>query len=247
MIKIVHNINGDVMNFFDVFWRSVFSILALFFLTKIMGRKQISQLNLYDYVVGITIGSVAAEISTNLDTHFWGGIIVMVVYTGVSVLVSYLTEKSIILRRFIIGSPIVIMEKGKILEKSLKKSKFDINDLLQEARIDGYYDLSQIEYAIMEANGKVSFLPKSKYLPVTSSDMKLKVDRSGLVSNLVIDGNIMQENLKNIGKNDKWLLTRLKNMGYFNLNNILLVTCDNKEKIVVFEKNYDEIEEKVLE
>ena len=246
-MEIIHNIIGDIMDFFNVFWRSIFSILALFFLTKMMGRKQISQLNLYDYVVGITIGSVAAEISTNLDTDFWGGIVVMAVYTGVSVLVSFLTEKSIVLRRFIIGNPIVLMEKGKILEASLKNSKFDVNELLQEARINGYYDLSQIEYAIMEANGKVSFLPKSKYLPVTPSDMKLKVDKNGLVSNLVIDGNIMYENLKAIGKNKKWLLTRLDNLGYFNLKNILLVTCNNKEKITVFEKNYDLVEKKVLE
>ena len=235
------------MDFFYTFIRSIFSIVVLFFLTKMMGRKQISQLNLYDYVVGITIGSVAAEISTNLESDFCKGVVVMLVYTLVSVLISYLTEKSIKLRRFIIGTPIVIIEKGKILEKSLRKAKFDTNDLLQEARIDGHYDLSQIEYAVMEANGKVSFLPKSKYSPVTPSDMKLKVDKNGLVSNVVMDGNVMTDNLKYIGKSEKWLLTRLNNLGYSNLDNILLATCDNKEKITVFEKNYDQVEEKVFE
>lgn len=235
------------MNFFDVLWRSLLSIVALFLLTKMMGRKQISQLNLYDYVVGITIGSVAAEISTNLDTDFWGGIVVMAVYTIVSVMLSFFTEKSIILRRFIIGVPIVMIEKGKIIEASLKKSKFDVNELLQEARINGYYDLSQIEYAVMEANGKVSFLPKSKYVPVTPSDMKLKVDKKGLVSNLVIDTKIMENNLKRIKKDKKWLLMRLDHLGYKNLDNILLVTCDNKEKITVFEKNFGLVEDKILE
>lgn len=235
------------MNFFNAFLRSIFSIIVLFFLTKSMGRKQISQLNLYDYVVGITIGSVAAEISTNVDTDFWGGIVVMAVYTGVSIIISFVTEKSIILRRFLIGVPIVMIEKGQILESSLKKAKYDVNELLQEARINGYYDLSQIEYAVMEANGQVSFLPKSKYLPVTPNDMKLKVDKNGLVSNLVIDGQIMAGNLKWIGKNKKWLLTRLDNLGYSDLSNILLVTCDNKEKITVFEKNIDKVEERVFE
>lgn len=235
------------MNFFDVFLRSFFSILALFFLTKIMGRKQISQLNLYDYVVGITIGSVAAEISTNLDTHFFSGILVMVIYSIVSVLFSFLSEKSIVLRRFIIGVPYILIENGKILESSLKKAKFDINELLQEARIGGYYDLSQIDYAIMEANGKVSFLPKGKYSPVTISDMKLKESKNALVSNLVIDGKIMFNNLDYIGKSEQWLLNRLDSMGYKSLDEILLVTCDNKEKIVVFEKNLDKYEKKVLE
>lgn len=235
------------MNFFDVFLRSIFSILALFFLTKMMGRKQISQLNLYDYVVGITIGSVAAEISTNLDTHFWGGMFVMLIYSLVSILFSFLAEKSIVLRRFIIGVPYILIENGKILESSLRKAKFDVNELLQEARISGYYDLNQINYAIMEANGKVSFLPKSKYMPVVPNDMKIKVDRNGLVSNLVIDGKMMKENLKYIEKSEKWLLTRLSNLGYTDLEKILLVTCDNKEKITVFEKNFDKIEKKILE
>lgn len=212
-----------------------------------MGRKQISQLNMYDYVVGITIGSVAAEISTSLESNFFNGVLVMAVYTAVSVLISFVTEKSIVLRRFIIGTPIIIIEKGKILEASLKKAKFDINDLLQEARIGGYYDISQIEYAIMEPNGMVSFLPKSKYMPVTPSDMKLKVDKNSIVSNLVIDGNIIEDNLKNIGKSKKWLLTRLGNLGYSDLENVLLVTCDNKEKITVFEKNFDIDEKKILE
>jgi len=235
------------MNFFNSIWRSLLSIFALFFLTKMMGRKQISQLNLYDYVVGITIGSVAAEISTNLDTDFCGGVVVMSVYSLVSIFISFLTEKSIVLRRFIIGVPIVVIENGKILEASLKKSKFDINELLQEARINGYYDISQIEYAVMEANGKVSFLPKSKYVPVTPRDMKLKVDKIGLVANLVIDSKIMKKHLTKIGKDEKWLLARLNHLGYHSLNNILLVTCDNKEKITVFEKNYDIEEIKFFE
>ena len=108
------------MNFFYVVMKSVVSIIILFLLTKMMGRKQISQLNLYDYVVGITIGSVAAEISTNVDSDFFSGIVVMTVYSLVSIIISYLTEKSIKLRRFLIGVPIVIMENGQILEDSLK-------------------------------------------------------------------------------------------------------------------------------
>lgn len=235
------------MNFFDVFFRSFFSILALFFLTKMMGRKQISQLNLYDYVVGITIGSVAAEISTNLDTHFFSGILVMIIYSVVSIMFSYCSLKSIIIRRLIVGVPYILIEHGKILESSLKKAKFDVNELLQEARISGYYDLSQIEYAIMETNGKVSFLPNSKYMPVTSNDMKIKVNRNSLVSNLVIDRKIMKDNLKYIGKNEVWLLKRLYSLGYKSLDNILLVTCDNKDNIKVYDKNYDKKEKKILE
>lgn len=209
--------------------------MALFVFTKIMGKKQVSQLNMYDYVLGITIGSVAAEIAVNLETEFYKGIIVMAVYTAISLLVSFVTNKSIILRRFLTGVPIVLMENGKLIESGLKKAKYDVNDLLQEARSNGYFDITQIEYALMESNGKISFLPKSKYVPVTPSDMKLKVDYKGLVANLVIDGKIMEENLKEIGKDKKWLLTRIEN-NKSTLEEILLLTCDSKEQIMIYKK-----------
>lgn len=219
-----------------MFIKAVASMVILFFFTKAMGRKQLSQLNLYDYIVGITIGSVAADISIDLETHFWHGVLVMFVYTIVSILISHFTAKSIKFRRFVTGVPIIVIEDGKIIEDNVEKSKLDINDLLQEARTNGCFDISEIEFAIMESNGKISFLQKSKYSPLTPSDAKVKVDYKGICSNLVIDGHIMSNNLKIIKKDDKWLLTRLKNEGYNNPKDLLLVTCDSKEKLTIYKK-----------
>lgn len=227
------------MDFFYIFIKSIGSIIALFFFTKMMGRKQVSQLNLYDYVVGITIGSVAAEISINFEAKFLNGLIVMAVYTIVSILISHLTAKSIKIRRFVVGVPIIVIEDGKILEDNVEKSKIDLSDLLQEARNNGYFDISEIEFAIMEPNGKISFMPKSKYAPLTPSDMKLKVGYKGLCANLVIDGVIMSNNLKIINKNDKWLLTRLSKKGYEHVEDLLLVTCDSDEKLTIYKKGED--------
>lgn len=235
------------MDFFYVFLKSIGSIIALFFLTKMMGRKQVSQLNLYDYIVGITIGSVAAEIATNLETNFLHGIIVMGVYTLVSILIAHFTAKSIHFRRFAVGVPIIIIEDGKIIEDNVEKAKIDLGELLQEARNNGYFDISEIEFAIMEANGKTSFLPKSKYAPLTPSDMKVKVPYKGLCSNLVIDGKIMSNNLKVLNKDDKWLLTRLEKEGYNHIEDLLLVTCDSKEKLTIYKKGEDSIKEGCLE
>lgn len=235
------------MDFFYVFIKAVSSMVILFFFTKAMGRKQLSQLNLYDYIVGITIGSVAADISIDLETHFWHGVLVMFVYTIVSILISHFTAKSIKFRRFVTGVPIIVIEDGKIIEDNVEKSKLDINDLLQEARTNGYFDISEIEFAIMESNGKISFLQKSKYSPLTPSDAKVKVDYKGLCSNLVIDGHIMSNNLKIIKKDDKWLLTRLKKEGYNNPKDLLLVTCDSKEKLTVYKKGEASIKSGCLE
>ena len=145
------------------------------------------------------------------------------------------------------GTPTVIIQDGKILEKNLKKVKFDINDMLEEVRSDGYFDLSQVEYAVMEANGKLSILPKPEHRPLTTNDMKIKVNKEGLCSNVIIDGKIMHNNLENIKKDEKWLNNALKVKGYNDISKILLATVDINEKVTIYEKNYNIEPKSVLE
>ena len=223
--------------FFDVIIRSFVSIIVLFLITELMGKKQLSQLNMFDYVVGITIGSLAASLSIDNSINYIYGIVSIVVYGMVAFLISYLTTKSIKFRRFFTGTPAVIMNDGKINYTILRKSRLDINDLLQLAREAGYYDFSQLNYCILEPSGRVSFLPKAKYLPITINDMKIKVSDNSLCSNLIIDGNLMINNIKQIGKSEEWLLSRLNKLGYDDISKILLVICDNKEKLTVYIKN----------
>lgn len=228
-------------NLLDIGIRSIVSIIVLFIITELMGKKQISQLNLFDYIVGISIGSIAASFSVDDSIDYLDGILSIVIYGGVATFISFLTTKSIVLRRFFTGTPLVLMNQGKFNYKNLKKSKLDVNDFLQFARENGYYDITQINCAIFETSGKVSFLPKRKHLPLTPSDTKLKIPENGLVSNLIIDGKIMEKNLANIGKDEKWLLTRLSNMRYRVIGDILLAVCDNKEQLTVYLK--EEIKE----
>lgn len=230
-----------------ILWKGIASIIVLFIFTKIMGRKQVSQLNMFDYIIGITIGSIASEMTMAKEIDFWEGSLGISIYALAAFFISEWTMKSITARRLIIGTPCMVIQKGKILEKSLRKSRLDINDLLQEARNNGYFDLSQIEYGIMEANGIISFLPKSKYAPLTPNDIKIKTTYTGICDNLVIDSKIMKNHLKRIHKDEKWLMTRLKKEGYENLENILLVICDSDEKLTIYEKNIELLEEEPFE
>lgn len=230
-----------------ILYKGIASIIVLFLFTKIMGRKQVSQLNMFDYIIGITIGSIASEMTMAKNIDFWEGSLGIAIYALAAFIISEWTMKSITARRLIIGTPCMIIQKGKILEKSLKKSRMDINDLLQEARNNGYFDLSQIEYGIMEANGRVSFLPKSKYAPLTPNDMKIKTTYTGICNNLVIDSKIMKNHLRGIHKDEKWLMTRLQKEGYESLENILLVICDSDEKLTIYEKNIELLEEEPFE
>ena len=226
----------DYQTMGSVFIRSIVTIVVLFLLAKVMGKKQISQLNLFDYIVGITIGSVAADISLDLNKSFLDGVICMLVFGLTGALVSYVTLKSIKLRRFFTGTPSIIIENGKIIEEGLKKVKFDINDLMEELRGAGYFNIDEVAYAVMETNGKISFLPNDEEKPVTKKDMDLKIIPSSLVANIIIDGKIMMNNLKAMNKDEKWLSHELKVLGYKDLDEILLATLDSNDKIMVYKK-----------
>ncbi len=235
------------MGYLMILGKGLTSVFVLFVLSKIMGRKQVSELNLFDYIIGISIGSIAAEMTLNPEIDFFEGVFALGIYAIISYFITLLTIKSMKARRLISGAPTVLIQKGKLLYKNLRKSKIDINDLLQEARNSGYFDLSQIEYAVMESNGKISFLLKSKYQPVTRKDMKIKTCFEGLCANVVIDGKVMENNLKMIGKSEDWLMTRLKNNHYESVDQLLLVTLDSNEQLTIYEKNETLEEKKILE
>lgn len=234
-------------DFLNICFRTILVLIILFFITKMMGKKQISELNFFDYVVGITIGSIAADISLDIEKDMIAGIAALFIYGFISYIISFVSIKSILARRFFIGVPTVLVEKGKIIESGLKKSKIDVNDLLMEARENGYFNLDEIDYALMEVNGNISFLPKEKEKPVTKKDMKIKCSNEGLTVNAIIDSKYMVNNMKAINKDKEWLDHELKVNGYDNYDNILLATIDNNYKVTIYEKNVKPDKNTVLE
>lgn len=234
-------------DFLNICFRTILILIILFFITKMMGKKQISELNFFDYVVGITIGSIAADISLDIEKNMIAGIAALFIYGFISYIISFISIKSIWARRFIIGVPTVLVEKGKIIESGLKKSKIDVNDLLMVARENGYFNLDEIDYALMEVNGNISFLPKEKEKPVTKKDMKIKCSNEGLTVNAIIDSKYMVNNMKAINKDKEWLDHELKVNGYDNYDNILLATIDNNYKVTIYEKNVKPDKNTVLE
>ena len=202
-----------------------------------LGKKQVSEMGVFDYVIGISIGNFAAEMTINFEANEVNGVFAVFLFGIFAYLVSYLSIKSMILRRFFMGKPTIIINKGKISKLNMKKANIDLNEVLEEARINGYFDLKEIEYAVLETNGHISFLPYSKYKPVTNQDMGIEGKSSGLCANVIIDGNIMQHNLSNLGLNIDWLKHNLEVLGFKDIKKIFLCTIDSNKKISIFEKN----------
>lgn len=225
---------------------SLSSITVLFILTKLMGAKQMSQLSMFDYINGITIGSIAAEMATNLE-EFHKPLTAMAVYTFVVIMISFINSKSVKFRRITTGKPLILYEDGKLYKQNLKKSKLELNEFLTQCRGNGYFDLSKIQTAILEANGKISFLPVSYDRPVTTKDMALKPEPDSILVNVIIDGKIMEKNLSHTGKDRQWLIKQLASKGIQEVSSVFLVTCDKNHKLNIYKKIEDEMARDVFE
>lgn len=215
---------------------SMGSIITLFILTKVMGNKEMSQLNMFDYIIGITIGSIAAEMATAIESNFVQPLTAMIVYAVVTVLISYVTSHSLKIRRIVEGKTLILLDNGKLYRNNFKKGKLDLNEFLMQCRTNGYFNISQIQTAVLEPNGKISFLSKSEKRPTTPEDFKLTPKQDKLVLNVVLDGIILEENLKILTKDKEWLEKQARKQGIKDLNKIFLATCDQENNLSIYMK-----------
>ena len=194
---------------FIVLIRSTFSFITLFVLTRVMGRRQISQLNFFDYINGITIGSIAATLAIDISRESLPTFIGLLAYTFWVMLLTLLEQKSRTMRRLINGKSTIAIQNGKILENNLKIYGYTIDDLKMILRTQGSFNLSDIEYAIIEANGQISTLLKTQMQPITPKNLNIATDYQGLAIDLISDGKIIEDNLKLLGLTKEWLLKQL--------------------------------------
>ena len=216
---------------------SVGSIVILFILTKIMGQREMSQLSIFDYFITITIGSIAAEMSTSLDSNFIEPVVAMIIYAVVTLTVSFLNTKYVKLRPFLSGKTLILYDNGTLFKENFKKAKIDLNEFLVQCRTNGFFDLSEIKTALLEENGKISFLPYSDKRPANPSDFNIKPREDGVVTNLILDGKVMEENLKELGFDKLWINEMLQKQGITKIQNIFLATYTNEGNLSIYLTN----------
>ncbi len=225
------------MDLLKILILSLTSLMVLFILTKLMGNKEMSQLSMFDYIIGITIGSIAAEMATALENDFWQPLLAMIIYALVSIIISLLSFKSLKARRIISGTTLILMDNGELYFKNFKKAKLDLNEFLMLCRINGYFNLSDIQTALLENNGKISFLPKAEKRPTITSDFNLKPEQDRITVNVILDGKIIDGNLKYTGNDYIWLQNELTKQGILDIQNVFLATCDSNNFLSVYTKN----------
>lgn len=224
------------MEFIKVILNSLLSAVSLFVIAKVMGHKQMAQLDFFDYITGITIGSIAAELATELEKP-WKPFVAMIIYGGVALSLTVAAHKLPKTRKYINGTPTIIMDKGKLYRKNMKKAKLELSEFMVLCRQEGYFNINDIETAIFEYNGRLTILPKCIKRPLTPEDMNITPEKAGICTELIMDGRILHENLKRLGLNLDWLDKQLKKQRYNSAKEIYLGICDNNNNLSLFPIN----------
>ena len=222
------------MEILKVIIASLLSALLLFIIAKMIGHKQISQLELFDYITGITLGSIGAEFATTLDKPWWKPVIAMIVFGAVTVTLSFITRKFPQTRKYINGTPTIIMNGGKLYRENMKKAKIELSEFLLLCRQEGYFNINDISTAVYEYNGKLTILPVSSKRPVQPEDLGISPEKEEIYTELIMDGRIMKENLKRIGLDEIWLKKQLKSQNIGNHNDVFLALCNSNNELFVY-------------
>ena len=227
---------GDCMNFLTLCLTAFGSFGVLFLVAKFIGHKQIAQLDFFDYITGITIGSIAAEMATELEEP-WKPLTAMFIYGGVTLLLSIISNKFPRTRKYLNGTPTILMDHGKLYYENLKKAKLDLSEFMGMCRQQGYFDLTSIQTAVFEYNGKLTILPVSSQRPATPNDLNLSPEQELLFTELIMDGRILENNLKRMGLDLTWLDKQLKQHHVRSPQDVILAVCDRNQKFILYKRN----------
>lgn len=230
----------------DILKVAVFSAVAylsLFIIAKLLGKKQIAQLSFIDYVVGITIGSIAAEMATETEAPFYNYLLAMGLFFLFDLAITFISRKGKLMKTVFSGKPLTVIENGQINFNELKKSKISVEELTGMARDKDYFDLDDIAFAVLETSGKLSILPKAEKQPVVCENIGVTLPAPSLTEYLVIDGSVCDEAMKTNGYSEEWLLSGLHLSSKKELKNVLLAYYDSEKK--VFHAHFKEAVEAV--
>lgn len=213
--------------------RAIIGFFSLLIFTRVIGKEQISQLNFFDYVLGITIGSIAATVTTDLSSRAWPHWVGLLVWAVLGYLMEIITLKSRNAAKYLEGEPAIIIKDGKIMEKALKQEKYRVSDILSLLRNEGIFDINEVRYAIIEPNGRLSVMKKPEYQPLTPKDINIQVADQSLSAVVIYDGRVVEESLSLIKQDKTWLMEQLSKRGIKKISEVFLATIDSSGKFYI--------------
>src|SRR5699024_4431137 len=224
--------NDFMPGWVEILIRSVVFLIVLFLITKGLGKKQMSQLNIFQYITGIVIGSIVAIHVTDATTNPVYGILALAVWFLIPLAVEFLSLKSKRFRNIVQGKGTVLIQNGKIMKDNLKKERFTTDNLLEELRNNQVFNAADVEFAVLEQTGKVNILPKKENQPVTPKILGQQVAPEKEPQTVIMDGKVLLEPLANASLNTDWLDTELAKMNV-SIENVFLGQVDSDGQLTV--------------
>ncbi len=223
----------------EIIFRALVMFVILFLVVKLLGKKQIKNLTLYDYVLSISMGSIAADTIISLDTPLYDGILALLVFALVGYIVSILSFHSHNVEEIVDGEPLILFENDNFNYKNLETAKLSVSKILENARLKGCFDINELDTAILEPSGDISILLKEKSRPITSNDLKTNIQKNNKKQSLnytiIVDGVLNLDELKKSKKTKSWLNKILKESD-LNIEDITLLSIDKNDNITLFDK-----------
>ncbi|WP_206811319.1 DUF421 domain-containing protein [Paradesulfitobacterium ferrireducens] len=213
--------------------RSVLSFFALIFFIRLIGKQQVAQLTFFDYVVGITIGSIAATLSVQVNENTLATLVGMITWTVLAILLAVISMHNVWIRKVVSGEATVVIQNGRILEQNLKRIRIPIDELISELRTQGVFNIADVEFALFEPGGKISVQKNSQKQPVTPNDLHMPTQYDGLPTNLVMDGVVLVDALRSLKLTKAWLQHQLQKQNVQNIEEVSLAQLDTKGNLYV--------------
>ncbi|NFK77060.1 DUF421 domain-containing protein [Clostridium botulinum] len=213
--------------------RAIIGFFTLLIFARMLGKQQISQLTFFDYVLGITIGSTASTLSTDLESTAWSHWIGLLTWCGIGFLLQWITLNWRYAAKYIEGEPTIVIMDGKIMEDTLRKMKYTVADVLEQLRGKDIFDLSKVEFAILESDGQLSVLKKPEEEPLTAKDLNIFKSKTGISRELIYDGKIVEDNLREINRDKEWLKAELKKRNIKDSSDVFLATINENNQIYI--------------
>ncbi|MTI81504.1 MAG: DUF421 domain-containing protein [Firmicutes bacterium] len=223
----------------EILFRTIVVYFYVLFILRLTGKREIGQLSPFDFVVAIIIAELAAIPMESRDIPLWHGLIPITVLGLLEVFLAWLTLVNRPIRLLICGQPQMIIKNGKLLRKEMRKSLYNLDDLMSQLREKGVTNIQDVEFGVLENSGKLSVIPKSQKRPVTPEDLGLKTKYEGLPVMVVMDGEIIKNSLIEADLDEEWLKRELKEKGY-TTEKILVANLSSDGELFINEKESKE-------
>ena len=220
----------------NMFFRTIIVYILLLLVLRLMGKRQIGELQPSELVTTLLLSEIASQPIVDDNIPLVYGVVPVVVILSLEVITSFIVTKSQILKKVFDGTPSILIRRGVLDQKEMKKVRLSLEELIGELRLKNISDISQVEYAILEQNGQLSVIPTAADSAVKAKDLHLSVSENGISHPLIIDGNISEYNLKALGKSEVWLQKTLEKKKIKRIKDVFLLTCDDGDNVTVVRK-----------